>query len=460
MEPPYKYASFSSSRGASATFPPSQTPTRSQNQNQQASDLQSKSEDLSTFGSQESAQKDRRKSRRSRRHRSNNLPISPEGESASRHRTRPSPSPSPLDLPAFDGTRGPRHKHSKSRELRFPNPMSHLASSASARGLLPTWSGGKDKDREGDDGLLRPITRETTRSRWGSDSTTGLSDGRNGSLFDTPEQHEGLAPIRRNEILSMNDLEKIKKRRKLGEEYLRSALTSIGTLATDVTRRLDYTYYNLLEKITALNATISSFQELSDSASTLLNDFERETAGLDQDIRKQLSDLKGFESQIQKADALEQRMKTGRQRVEELGKRLETVRHEIDSWEQRETEWQTRTSRRLRIFWGIVTSALLVLVLALVIQNWPLFWSPHAEMSGLTVSNHSSPSVPPQSEAWDEVLSLGGRSSGSDAGSVRYPSNLADRRESLAQASPTPTIRSAHDAAAAEHDPLSMLDEL
>lgn len=338
--------------------------------------------------------------------------------------------------------------------------MSHLTSSASARGLLPTWSGGKDKDREGEDGLLRPVTRETTRSRWGSESTTGLLDGRKGSMLDTPGQHEQLAPIRRHEILSMDDLEKVKKRRKLGEEYLRSALTSIGTLATDVTRRLDYTYYNLLEKITALNSTISSFQELSDSASTLLSDFEHETAGLDQDIRKQLNDLKGFESQIQKADALEQRMKAGRQRVEELGKRLETVRREIDSWEQRETEWQTRTSRRLRIFWGIVISALLVLVLALVLQNWPKFWSSHAETSRLTVSNHSSPCVPPQSEAWDEVLGLGGRGPGSDAGPARYPSNLADRRESLDKAGPTSTIRSGHDASPAEHDALSVLDEL
>ena len=153
-----------------------------------------------------------------------------------------------------------------------------------------------------------------------------------------------------------------------GARYLRSALTSIGTLATDATRRLDYTYYNLLEKITALNSTISSFQELSDSASTLLNDFERETTGLDQDIRKQINDLQGFQPQLEKADALEQRMKAGQQRVEELGKRLETVRHEIDSWERRETEWQTKTTRRLRI-WGIVLGAVVVLVLALALQQ-------------------------------------------------------------------------------------------
>ncbi|KAJ5129183.1 uncharacterized protein N7515_005222 [Penicillium bovifimosum] len=453
METPFKPLALSTSRGTSSTFPLTQTSTRSQSQ--QASDLQSGSDDLSRFASQESRQADRTP-RRSRRDASDDRQISPKG--GARDRTHPSLSPQQLGRSAFDG-KPHRHKHSRSRDLRFPNAMSHLASSASARGLLPTWSGGKDKDRE-DDGLLRPFTRETTSGRWGSESTTGLTDGRNGSLLDTPEQYERLGPIRRHDIMSMDDLEKVRKRRKLGEEYLRSALASIGTLATDVTRRLDYTYYNLLEKVTAVNSTISSFQELSDSASTLLNDFERETAGLDQDIRKQLDDLKGFESQIQRADVLQQRMKAGRQRVEELGKRLESVRHEIDSWEQRETEWQTRTSRRLRIFWGIVASTLLVLLFALVIQNWPQLRSSHAGMSGLTASNISSTSVPPQSER-DKALSLGREGSRSAAGPPRYPSNLADRRESLAKVGPTSTAgRSGHDTSPAEHNFLRVLDEL
>lgn len=217
METSYNSPSLSTSRTTSTTFPLTQTSTRSQSQSHQPSDLQSGSEDLSRFGSRESRQKDRRNSRRSHRYGSDERQVSPKGDPPPRHRTRPSPSPQQLDPPAFDGTRSHRHKHSKSRELRFPNPMSHLASSASARGLLPTWSGGKDKEREGDDGLLRPVTRES-RGRWGSESTTGLSEGRKGSLFDTPEQHERLGPIRRHEILSMDDLERVKKRRKLGEE--------------------------------------------------------------------------------------------------------------------------------------------------------------------------------------------------------------------------------------------------
>lgn len=90
---------------------------------------------------------------------------------------------------------------------------------------MPTWSGGRDKDRDGDDGLLRPITRETTRSRWGSDST-GLDGSRKGSLFDPPEQ-ERLGPIRRQEIQSPEDLERVKKRRKQGEEYA-IVLSAVG----------------------------------------------------------------------------------------------------------------------------------------------------------------------------------------------------------------------------------------
>lgn len=162
-----------------------------------------------------------RSSRRPQRQHAADRPTSPDAtpnDPSSRHRPSARQLIEPLGL---DGnTLHHRHKHSKSRELRLPRPMSHLASSASARGLLPTRSGGRDKDREGDDGLLRPITRETTRTRWGSDSTSGLGTGsRKGSLLDTPEQHERLGPIRRQEIQSIDDLEKVKKRRRQGEEY-------------------------------------------------------------------------------------------------------------------------------------------------------------------------------------------------------------------------------------------------
>lgn len=232
---------------------------------------------------------------------------------------------------------------------------------------------------------------------------------------------------------------------------------------------MDYTYYNLLEKITALNSTIGSFQELSDSASTLLNDFERETSGLDQEIRKQINDLKGFEPQIQKANALDERMKKGRQRVEELGKRLQAVREQIDSWEEREAEWQTRISRRLRIFWGIMGSAVLMLVLALVLQNWRALSLSHHHKTPVPrelakVVNESSTDSAHLPDTWESVLRVHDPPSAS--GSSWYPSSLADRLQSLehaqtaASTSASASSRAETENAAPEHDPFRLLDEL
>jgi tetrahydromethanopterin S-methyltransferase subunit B len=145
----------------------------------------------------------------------------------------------------------------------------------------------------------------------------------------------------------------------------------IGTLATDITRRLDYTYYGLLEKIAALNVTIASFQDLSDSTSKLFGDFQRETTGLEQDIRKQIGDLHEFQPQMERVEALDERMRASKTRAKALGNRLEAMRNEIERWDKREVEWQMRTNQRLRIFWGVVIAAILAILVAIVLQHWP-----------------------------------------------------------------------------------------
>ncbi|KAJ0416195.1 hypothetical protein BJY00DRAFT_304297 [Aspergillus carlsbadensis] len=246
--------------------------------------------------------------------------------------------------------------------------MHHVPSKVGARGSLSTYR----EQESDDDGLLRPITRETTRSRWGSEST-GIGPGsRRDSVLDGIDKDIRLGAIKRpGEIRSMGDLQRVRDQRSKGEEYLRSALSVIGTLATDITRRLDYTYYGLLEKVAALNLTIVSFQELSDSTSKLFDGFQRETTGLQQDIRKQVADLNEFRPQMQKIEALEERMKASKTRAKTLGNRLEAMRTEIEKWDKKEMEWQMRTNQRLRIFWGFVTAVILAILVAIVIQHWP-----------------------------------------------------------------------------------------
>ncbi|KAB8205669.1 hypothetical protein BDV34DRAFT_99078 [Aspergillus parasiticus] len=357
-----------------------------------------------------------------------------------------------------------KHKHSKSRDGRFPRIMNPIASSASTRGLLPPWSGGREKESDPDDGLalLRPVTRETTRSRWGSESTTGLGTGsRKGSIFDDIDRNNHLGLIRRQEVRSLDDLEQVRYRRKQGERYLRSALSIIGTLATDITRRLDYTYYNLLEKLAALHVTIASFQELSDSTSTLLRDFERETTNLDQDTRKQIGDLKDFQPQIQKIEALEERMKAGRMRAEALSCRLEGMRNEIDRWERKEAECQIRISRRLRIIWGLVTAGILALAVALIAQNWIISESPESDMTSqaATVTNSSTGALVHEQESGIHWLAT-------DITEDRYAlsqysSKLISRHDTRCATDPvTWTSANPEDARATDQDPLRIFDEL
>ncbi|KAL4953025.1 hypothetical protein BDW69DRAFT_11578 [Aspergillus filifer] len=246
--------------------------------------------------------------------------------------------------------------------------MQHASSKVGGRGSLSTY---REQDSE-DDGLLRPVTRETNRPRWGSESTKIGSGSRRGSVFDNLDKDVRMGSIKRpSEVNSMRELQQVRTRRSRGEEYLRSALAVIGTLATDITRRLDYTYYGLLEKIAALNVTIASFQELSDSTARLFDDFQHETSGLEQDIRKQIGDIHEFQPQMQKIEALEERMRVSKIRAKALGNRLNFMRHEVDKWDKREMAWQMRINQRIRLFWGAVTTAILAVLVAFLVQHWP-----------------------------------------------------------------------------------------
>lgn len=220
--------------------------------------------------------------------------------------------------------------------------------------------------------------------------------------------------------------------------YLRSALVSIGTLATETTRRLDYTYYNLLEKITALNTTIGSFQGLADSTSTLFNEFEREVAGMYQEINRQIGELGEFQPQLEKIEALEERMKRSREKAEALEGRLEKMKDEVSSWEKKEVEWQSRVNRRLRIFWSVVVTATLALVIAVVVQNWPLIDSSQARLQTTLLDNQTS-DIPLHRDS-TAIPKMNGQKSKPNF----------DHRQTASAAGASPT----------EADPLRVFDEL
>lgn len=105
--------------------------------------------------------------------------------------------------------------------------MHHPSRKAGDEGLLSTYRG-QDSD---DDGLLRPITRETTRSRWGSEPTCLGTGSRRSSILDGIDKDIRLGSIkRREEIQSMDDLQRVRDQRGRGEEYVHQIPDFLGAL--------------------------------------------------------------------------------------------------------------------------------------------------------------------------------------------------------------------------------------
>lgn len=152
---------------------------------------------------------------------------------------------------------------------------------------------------------------------------------------------------------------------------LRTSLQSLSTLSTTTTRRLDITYYNLLQSLGTLVSTISSLQGLFHSTARLQQEFQEEADELEQDIDGQLEGFHNFEGQQKRIEALQGRMQRKRKKLEELEKRLGLVRGRVGDWERREGEWQAKITRRLRILWGAIAVLVLFVIALLVFQHWP-----------------------------------------------------------------------------------------
>lgn len=57
-------------------------------------------------------------------------------------------------------------------------------------------------------------------------------------------------------------------------------------------------------------------------------------------------------------------MQNCREKALQLDQRLATVRQQIEAWDRKEVEWQRRISRRLRILWAVMGTALLLVAIA------------------------------------------------------------------------------------------------
>ncbi|KAK3694833.1 hypothetical protein B0T22DRAFT_453550 [Podospora appendiculata] len=154
------------------------------------------------------------------------------------------------------------------------------------------------------------------------------------------------------------------------ESGLKQSLASLQDFSTATTRRLDDTYYSVLEKLGALQSTILGLKELAVLSQEMNRSFGSEAAGLAADVHAQLDAFGKFETQQRRIETLQDRVHVGRDKIRALSERVDVVRERIEGWERADREWQERTRKRLRVVWLLTVVVLVFVVMLVVGAQW------------------------------------------------------------------------------------------
>jgi hypothetical protein len=166
---------------------------------------------------------------------------------------------------------------------------------------------------------------------------------------------------------------------------LKKSLVDLSAFSNATTRRLDDTYYAVLEKLGMLQSTIVALKELAGMSQQTSKQFQRESEDIVREITSQIESFGGFTQQERRIQSLTARIHGGRDKVKALSERVDVVRGRIEAWERADREWQERTRRRLKAIW-VVTSVLVFLLLILLIAAQ---YIPAGAEVALGVSNSS-----------------------------------------------------------------------
>ncbi|KAF2035681.1 hypothetical protein EK21DRAFT_96343 [Setomelanomma holmii] len=266
------------------------------------------------------------------------------------------------DEKASTGHKHKSHRHHHHHSSRHDREHRHSSSRRHAKEVVQSAIQLQPPTSFGD--LLKQArgSKDTTpsHSRKGS-----VAQGADGSLDERQNRDVGITIPPRRPIRA-EDVELERKRVEARERNLRNALKSLSDQSLRTSRRLDDTYYSVLEKVSVLRQTIGSLQELSSLTKELHENFESDTKELVDDVQGQYESFEDFESQQQQIVVLEQRIKAGKEMAESLTDRLARAKERVDARAQTESEWQAKNNRRMRMFWstlGFITAVIIALIL-------------------------------------------------------------------------------------------------
>ncbi|KAF2013176.1 hypothetical protein BU24DRAFT_231674 [Aaosphaeria arxii CBS 175.79] len=182
-------------------------------------------------------------------------------------------------------------------------------------------------------------------------------------------------------VVRSEDVEKERKKAHARARELRAAFQDASEQSLKSSRRLDDTYYSILEKVGVLRQTIGSLQELSSMTKELHANLETDTKELVDDVQGQFEAFGDFETQKSQVNDLEERIKAGKEKADALTKRLESARQRVEARAKIEAEGEAKISRRLRIVWGVAVLVLCMIVVAILFQQLKPTRRPHAHPS-------------------------------------------------------------------------------
>ena len=178
------------------------------------------------------------------------------------------------------------------------------------------------------------------------------------------------------------------------EEEMRLRVADINRTGLEITRRLDYGYYNLLEKVGNLVATIQSFQQLAQQSKQLIRNFEGETSKVDGDMGRRIGGFQeSFTDREERVAGLAGRGVRTRQKAEELGRRLDNARVVVENWEKREEEARKVWDRFLGMVWWTVGVVVVVVVSVVMAKEWWFRGDPVKAGMGTPAGGHSNKSL-------------------------------------------------------------------
>lgn len=123
-------------------------------------------------------------------------------------------------------------------------------------------------------------------------------------------------------------------------------------------------------------------------ARQLNEDFDNDSQAVTKEIQEQIRAFEGFQAPQIRIEALQARIHTGREKVNKLGARVEVIRKRAEGWAKVEEQWQEKTRKRIKLFWGLSALALVVLVGLLISQYTPARSQGSGIVGGLSARAH------------------------------------------------------------------------